>query len=327
MAFRLSQEQEELRQGFRDFCTGRVSLERVRALEGSGFERDLWRELAEMGVFHLRAPESAGGLGLGHVEAALVFAELGRAIAPGPLVWSHLASGLVDGAARGETVVTGLDLASSRRGPIVLEHLGVADAVLVLREDGVARLDPKSIRSERIETPLDPLTPVSSAAALPAGERLGGADLARDLRQLGTVLTAGMLLGIAEATHVLAVDYAKERKQFDRPIGSFQAIKHMLADTFVRQEIARASVYAAAATLDHPEVADVATVVSEAKITAGEAAMKNARTCIQVQGGMGYTWELPSHLFLKRTWVLESSFGTIEEHADQLAEGVGAAGT
>src|SRR5262245_40815879 len=126
MAFTLTQEQEELQRGFRDFCSRRVSIERVRSLEGSGFDRELWGELAEMGVFHLREPESAGGLGLGHVEAALVFAELGRAIAPAPLLWTHLAAGLVDGAASGETVVTGIDLATNRHMGAVLEHLDVA---------------------------------------------------------------------------------------------------------------------------------------------------------------------------------------------------------
>jgi len=130
------------------------------------------------------------------------------------------------------------------------------------------------------------------------------------------------MLGVAEATHDLAVAYAKEREQFGRPIGSFQAIKHMLADSFVRKEVARASAFAAAATLDHPEVGDVAQAVSGAKINAGEAAMKNARTCIQVHGGMGYTWEVATHYYLKRAWVLENRFGTASAHADSLGAAV-----
>jgi alkylation response protein AidB-like acyl-CoA dehydrogenase len=140
----------------------------------------------------------------------------------------------------------------------------------------------------------------------------------------GAVLTAAQQLGIAEATLALAVEYARGREQFSRPIGSFQSIKHILADCFVRQEAARAAVYAAGATLDQPSVGDVARAVSAAKINAGEAAWKNARACIQVHGGMGYTWEVPAHYFLKRAWVLESVFGGVEEHADFVAERVGA---
>ena len=272
-----------------------------------------------MGVFNLRLPESAGGLGLSHVDAVLVFEELGRALVPGPLVWTHLAAGLIDGAATGQTVVTGLDLTSNRHTPYVLEHLGAADAVLVLRDDGVWRIDPRQIESVLVTVPLDPLTPVHHAARLPEGERIADAQVSSALGLLGTTLCAATLLGISEATSEMGVAYAKERQQFDKPIGAFQAIKHMLADTFVRQELARAPVYAAGGTLDHPEVGDVATAVSEAKLVAGESAMKNARTCIQVHGGMGYTWEVPVHYFLKRIWVLESTFGTVDEHADRVA--------
>jgi alkylation response protein AidB-like acyl-CoA dehydrogenase len=128
------------------------------------------------------------------------------------------------------------------------------------------------------------------------------------------------LLGIAEATLELANAYAKGREQFDRPIGGFQAVKHILADMFVRQEVARAAAYAAGATIDDPIVGDVGRAVASAKITCGEAAMKNSRACIQVHGGMGFTWEVPAHYYLKRTWVFESVFGTVEEHAESVAE-------
>ena len=97
-------------------------------------------------------------------------------------------------------------------------------------------------------------------------------------------------------------------------------MKHILADMFVRQEVARAAAYAAGATIDDPLVGDVARAVSSAKITCGEAAMKNSRACIQVHGGMGFTWEVPAHFYLKRTWVFESVFGTIDEHAESVAE-------
>jgi alkylation response protein AidB-like acyl-CoA dehydrogenase len=160
---------------------------------------------------------------------------------------------------------------------------------------------------------------------LPRGRQVGDAALARKLWLEGAALTAGQLLGIAEETLTLANEYAKQREQFDRPIGKFQAIKHILADMFVRQEVARAAAYAAGATLDDPEVGDVERAVSSAKLNAGEAAMKNARMCIQVHGGMGFTWEIPAHFYLKRVWVLESIFGTCDAHADLVAEKVEAA--
>jgi len=325
--FRVNDDQQALQAGIRSFCEGRVSIDQLRTLEASGgLDRELWTDLAEMGVFSLRMSEEAGGVGLGAAEAVLVFEELGRALVPGPLAWSHLAASRIEGAADGSAVIGGLDLSDAAGAPFLVEHLDRLDALLVLRPDGVARLEPGALGAKPVATPLDPLTPVWEVAALPPGERIAGADAVRRLRLEGAVLAAAQQLGIAEATLALAVEYARGREQFSRPIGSFQAIKHILADCFVRQEVARAAVYAAGATLDDPAVGDVARAVSAAKINAGEAAWKNARACIQVHGGMGYTWEVPAHYFLKRAWVLESVFGGVEEHADAVAERVGARG-
>ena len=321
MDFRLSDDQEALRQGIRSFCEGRFPAERLGELEGKGgLERGSWAELAEMGVFSLRLPESQGGVGLGSADAVLVFAELGRRLVPGPLVWTHLAAGLVEGAAAGRAVVGGLDLLGPQPEPVLVEHLEGLDALVVLRREGVFRLDPRALRATPVGTPLDPLTPVHVVPELPAGARIGGRDEALRLRREGAALAAAQLLGIAEATLELAVAYAKQRQQFGRPIGGFQAVKHLLADMFVRQEVARAAVYAAGATLDHPDAGDVERAVAAAKLCAGEAAWKNARACIQVHGGMGYTWEVPAHYYLKRAWVLESVFGGAEEQAALAAE-------
>jgi alkylation response protein AidB-like acyl-CoA dehydrogenase len=303
--FRLSEDQEALRAGIRSFCEGRVTSDHLRTLEKErAFDPALWRELAELGVFQIRRPEAAGGLGLGNADAVLAFAELGRRLVPGPLAWSHLAAGLVDGAATGDVVVGGLDLAGAPAGPHLVEHCESLDVLLLLRDDGVLRIDARGLAAEPVAVPLDPLTPLHLLAALPT-------------------LVAGQLLGIAEATQELAVDYAKRREQFGRTIGSFQAIKHLLADMLVRQELARAAVYAAGATLDDPAVGDPARAVAGAKLLATEAAIKNARTCIQVHGGMGYTWELPAHYYLKRAYVLGSVFGTPEEHAESVAARIG----
>ena len=131
---------------------------------------------------------------------------------------------------------------------------------------------------------------------------------------------------MAEAATDLAVAYAKDRQQFGRPIGAFQALKHLMADMFVRAELARGAVYAAGVTLDDPAVGSVERAVASAKVTAGEAALANAKTCIQVHGGMGYTWEVDAHLLLKRAYVLEAAFGTRDHWSDALADLLGRPG-
>ena len=319
MNFQLSEDQEALQQGVRSFCEGRVPFGQLAELERTqGFDPTLWGGLAEMGVFNLRVAERDEGVGLGSADAVLVFQELGRRLVPGPLIWSHLAAGLIKGAATGEVVVGGLDLMGAATAPVLVEHLESLAALLVLRPQGAYRVALEELNAEAVAVPLDPLTPMHYVEMLPEGELIVGAEGARRLRLEGGALASAQLLGIAEATLELALDYAKTREQFGRAIGSFQAIKHMLADMFVRQESARAAVYAAGATLDDPEVGDVERAVSAAKINAGDAAMKNARSCIQIHGGMGYTWEVPAHYYLKRTWVLESVFGTVEEHSDRM---------
>jgi len=319
MNFQLSEDQEALQQGVRSFCEGRVPFGQLAELERTqGFDPTLWGGLAEMGVFNLRVAERDEGVGLGSADAVLVFQELGRRLVPGPLIWSHLAAGLIKGAATGEVVVGGLDLMGAATAPVLVEHLESLAALLVLRPQGAYRVALEELNAEAVAVALDPLTPMHYVEMLPEGELIVGAEGARRLRLEGGALASAQLLGIAEATLELALDYAKTREQFGRAIGSFQAIKHMLADMFVRQESARAAVYAAGATLDDPEVGDVERAVSAAKINAGDAAMKNARSCIQIHGGMGYTWEVPAHYYLKRTWVLESVFGTVEEHSDRM---------
>lgn len=321
MDFRLTEDQVALQSGIRSWCEGQLPLERLAELaKGEPFDRKLWSGLAEMGVFGLRAPESEGGVGLGLADAVLVFAELGRRLVPGPIAWTHLAAGLVPGAATGEAVVGGLDLAGALGEPYLVEHLASLGALLVLRDDGVFRVDPKSLDAEPVATPLDPVTPVSHVRSLPPGERIGGADVAARLRLEGAALTAAQCLGVAEMAQELASAYAKEREQFGRAIAGFQSIKHMLADMFVRQEMARAAVWAAGATYDQDGVGDRTRAIASARVVAQDAAMKNARACIQIYGGMGYTWEMPPHYYLKRAWVLSTQFGTSEEYEARLAE-------
>jgi alkylation response protein AidB-like acyl-CoA dehydrogenase len=318
--FQPTEDQKALREAIHAFVADKVPNERFPDLEKSkGFDRTLWSELAEMGVFSLRLSEDEGGVGLGYSDAVLVFEELGRRLVPGPLVWSHLAAGLIEGAATGDTVVGGIDLSGSQSGPVLIEHLDSIDVLLVLRPEGIFRIDAREIKGEEVEVSLDPLSPVSHVPDLPTGTKIADAAASARMRLEGAAIVSGQLLGLASGALEIANEYAMTREQFGRPIGGFQAVKHMLADMFVKQEAARAGAYNAGATLDAPEVADVERAVSAAKITAGEGAIRNARTCIQVHGGMGFTWEVIAHYYFKRAWVLENTFGTQDEHSERIA--------
>ncbi len=319
MDFELTAEQQALQEGMRNFCSGRFPMAVIRSLEQrGGVDPERWREVAEIGVFSLRLPESGGGVGLGVADAVLAFEELGRALVPGPLVWTHLAAGLVPGAASGDAVVGGIE----RDDPShLIEHFHALDVVLVLDRDGVWAVPAGEIDAVAVATPLDPLTPVAYyQGQLPRGDRILDAMGADELRRVGAALVAGQLLGISEATTDLAVAYSKERVQFDRPIGAFQAMKHLMADMVARTEVARGAVYAAGVTLDDPAVGQPDRAVAAAKLTAGEAALGNVRTCIQVHGGMGYTWEVDAHLFFKRAYVLEPCFGGRDAWAERMAD-------
>jgi len=341
MDFQLSEDQRALQQGIRSFCEDRYRFERIASLARAPALREDWQALAGMGVFGLRLPEHEGGVGLGMAHAAVVFAELGRCLAPGPILWSHLLAALIPGAASGETLVSGLDCApggaefgggevgesgaSGSAATVLIESGAELDALVVLRGDGVYRMDSAALAAGRkVGTPLDPLTPLLHLPALPQGQRIAGADAAAKLRLEGAVLVAALQLGIAESTLQLAVVHAKAREQFGRPIASFQAIKHFCADMFTRQELARAAVYAAAATLDDPEIGDPARAAAAARIVCGQAAMKNARQCIQIHGGMGYTWEMPPHYYLKRALVLEQTLTPTDTHRETLAASLAA---
>ncbi|MEV5171624.1 acyl-CoA dehydrogenase family protein [Streptomyces flaveolus] len=283
MRFRLTDDQRALRTGVRGLLERRFGREALRAAVATTgrLDRTLWRALGEAGFFALRLPEADGGVGLGLPEAVLAFEEAGRALLPGPLVATHLAAGGVPGAARGETVVAAVD------GELV-EWLDAAD---VVRGDCSGAVPLRSV---------DPLTPLHRVSAS------GPPD------PVAVLLTAAEQLGTAGRVCELAVQHARAREQFGRPIGAFQAVQHLCADLLVRAETARAAVYAAAVTAD---LADVAA----ARLLADEAAVRGARARLQVHGGMGFTWEADVHLHLRRAWVRVRRAGGSAESEELLA--------
>ncbi|QNA73906.1 acyl-CoA/acyl-ACP dehydrogenase [Streptomyces sp. So13.3] len=313
-------------------------------------DRVLWRELGEAGFFALRLPEADGGVGLGLPEAVLVFEEAGRVLLPGPLVGTHLAAThltgpVAAGAAAGELLV------ALALPPAPVGHLGAADAVLVLGEPGSQELGAGEPGSQEFGSgelggtgvglfaadgypaaeirSVDPLTPLHlpgsvlpPARALDGGAGVEAASAGADpvlagadpvlLRREAALLTAALQVGSAGRTLAMAVQHARQREQFGRPIGAFQAVKHLCADMLVRLEMARTAVYAAAVSGDGFETA-------AARLLADDAASRNARDCLQVFGGMGFTWEADVHLHIKRSWVLAAGRGDAERHEEELA--------
>ena len=353
MDLTLNSDQVALRAGIREYLADRWNADRLRSCAPVTAQE--WKELAGLGVFGLLLPEAAGGMGLGLADAAIVFEELGAALVPGPLVPTVLAaSGVVPGAAEGDAIVAMLDLAAP--GPAIIEHLGLATHVVVVSDDGLFLLPAPALASASAvpargttpvtpAEPLDPLTPVAVAAGdVPAlmsrAERVGSAADAALWRVRGAVLVAALQVGIAQGGLDLGVRYVTEREQFGRVVGSFQAVKHLLAESLARVELARAAVLAAAVTADDPPAAgdpaaggaaaggaaagdlaagDLAVAAATAKVLADDAATAGGRTCVQVHGGMGFTWEVLAHLYLKRAWVQETAFGTTAEHEAFLA--------
>jgi alkylation response protein AidB-like acyl-CoA dehydrogenase len=296
MNFDLSDDQVALRDGIRSLLEGKFPMSRVR----EGFDRSTYDDLNDAGVFSLRKD------GFSWSDATLVYEELGRALVPGPLVWSF-----------GRDAITGgLDLTVG--GTRYVEHFDAIDQLLVLDDAGIALVDPSALSLVGADWPLDPLTPVAPLESLPDLTHIGHVDALAVLRLQGALLTAAYCVGMADALTDLAVAYAKEREQFNRPIGSFQAVKHICADMVVRAEVARAATYAAACVLDDPETGEIGRALSGAKLMANEAAIVNGKSATQVFGGMGFTWEVDVHLYLKRAWVLDTHFGSVDHHADSI---------
>ncbi len=318
-----SEDQRELQQMISRFSLDRFPADTVRDFAAPGhFDRSAWRELAELGTFGIALPESAGGVGLRWIDTVLVHEALGAALTPGPLLAATLAAGLVPGVLEGEVVPAIVERPA--HGAVLVEHLSVADVLLVVEADGIRVLDPSTLDTTLLNEPTDPATSVSVVRELPVGEPIADAETADRLRLLGSLLASAQLVGISEGSTALAVTYANEREQFGRPIGSFQGLKHLLADCYARTEVSRSAVWAAGVLVDEPEAGDLRRAVAGARVLAGRAATENGKTCVQVHGGMGFTWEVDAHLFLKRAWILETAFGSIDDAAELVAEALAA---
>jgi alkylation response protein AidB-like acyl-CoA dehydrogenase len=354
MSLPLPEEQEEFRSAVRGLLARRSRFEDVRRLmEGAGHDAAVWKELADqLGLQGLLIGEEHGGQGFDLEVAAIAFEEAGRALLCAPLLPTVLVTvalvlsddpaaqeRFLPGLASGETIATITDVgrddgalaAVAGRGPeAVLEgskdHVldgGVANLALVLADGNrlyAVDLDAPGIRRRPLETMDQTRRQVrlefNDAAATPVGGD-AGALLDAVMDRAAVLLAAEQVGGAARALE-MAVGYAKDREQFGRPIGSFQAIKHKCADMLVAVESARSAVYAAAQALaaGDPEGPLLASMV---KAAASEAYVHATAENIQIHGGVGYTWEHDAHLLYKRSTSSEVLFGDPASHRQRVA--------
>jgi alkylation response protein AidB-like acyl-CoA dehydrogenase len=324
--FAFTDEQVGLRRSVRKVVElhGGVGAARRAMQSELGHDGALWSRLAgDLGLAGLVIPERLGGAGLGWVEVAAVNEELGAALAPVPffstvclatsvLVACPGADAALAAIARGETAALVVGRGSRH---VVDGH--TADLLVVATDDGVfvVRGDAPGVRRRRIAT-VDPTRTVAEVqldAAAPL-ERVGDrADL-----DLARVALAAEQVGGAQRCLDLAVEYAKVRQQFGRPIGSFQAIQHTCADMFVLVESARSAAYHAAWTADHdPE--NLGAAAATAAAYCGDAFYRCAGDAIQVHGGIGFTWEHDAHLYWKRARADRALLGAPAAQRERIA--------
>ncbi|MFE0513256.1 acyl-CoA dehydrogenase family protein [Streptomyces sp. NPDC058964] len=343
-----SEEEEALRAAVRDLLTDHCDAAGVIARTESDAPQDLalWKALADgMGLAGLLVPEERGGQGASHREAAVVLEELGRAVAPVPYLTSavvatealltcgdedllgRLAAGRSIGAlavalhtAPGGAVRT----VRVEDGRLHGELTGIADAaaadvLLVPGADGGLYAVGADAVTITPQTSLDLTRPVATVTLDgAAGRRLGEAEPAvRRALRAGAGLLASEQLGVAEWALTETVRYLKERKQFNRQVGGFQALKHRLAQLWLEVVSLRAAARNAADALSTGEDTDIAVAVAQA--CASGVAVHAAEEALQLHAGIGMTWEHPIHLYLKRAKADSIAYGTAGAHREALA--------
>ncbi|MES9523533.1 acyl-CoA dehydrogenase family protein [Streptomyces capoamus] len=343
-----SEEEQALRAAVRDLLTDHCAPADVlaRGESGTPFDRALWKSLAEgMGLAGLLVPEEQGGQGATHREAAVVLEELGRAVAPLPYLTSavvateallacddrELLARLASGRTIGVLAVglatapgAGVRTARAENGTLSGELTGIADAavadvLLVPADDGGLYAVTADAVTVTPQVSLDltrPLATVTLTGA--AGRRVGdfGPAVERALRAAAGLL-ASEQLGVADWALTETVRYLKERRQFNRPVGGFQALKHRLAQLWLEVVNLRAAARAAADALASGEDTDLSVAVAQAY--AAPVAVHATEEAVQLHGGIGMTWEHPAHLYLKRAKADSIAYGTAGAHRTALA--------
>jgi alkylation response protein AidB-like acyl-CoA dehydrogenase len=356
MNFDFTDDQRAIKRTAHDFLEARYRPETVRQLaeDERGFSDEQWAELVELGWQGVIVPEAHGGLGLGTVELVVIAEEMGYALAPSPWFSNVCAAAMLVAAGTDEQRRRWLEPlaagemrgtlavwderagwapdhseAESADGRLTATKIAVPDAgsaafAIVAGADRVHYLVDLGADGARVsaEPALDPTRKLFRLELEGArAEPLSGGDgdsLASAYASIVTTLAAENV-GVAQRTMEMAVTFAKDRKQFERPIGSYQAVSHRCAQMLLEVESARSLAYWAAWALDHePDTALRA--ASMAKAYAGDAGFRVAASALQVHGGIGFTWEHDLHFFLKRAKANAHAFGDSRWHRDRVAE-------
>ncbi|MEM7142892.1 MAG: acyl-CoA dehydrogenase family protein [Actinomycetota bacterium] len=330
MDFDLSPDQVALRDAAADLLDAECTIERVRAAT-AGIDRALWASMIEQGWTAIAVPEERGGLGLGVVEVAVLLEQAGAHLAPVPLLQQLVAIASLDGHERFDAVVAGDAVAAVAHRDVTLHDDGtvsgrpepvvygaLADILVVPAGDHLVAVDLSGV-DRSAEPAMDQTRELAwiDLDRAPAVV-LGGVDAVAAHRRRGAVCHAAEMLGSAETVMNLAVEYAKAREQFGRPIGSFQAVKHRCADMLVDVEGMRSAVYHAAWAIGADD-ADAAVAAATAKVWCSDAGVRVAESALQVHGGIGFTWEADVHLHLKRAQLDQVAFGDARHHRAELA--------
>ena len=325
MRFALDEDREALRSTARDLLTELCPPAAVRAAWTQAPDPAPWQALTAAGALSVLVPQSDGGLGLDETYLVPVLEEAGRAALPHPLTETALVAaplGVV-----GPMVATDLGAV----GPIVATDLGAAGAAVpsATFAESFLLVSGRGLRLyEAHEVDVEPVATVDASRHCGrVRPRAGGETVTEDPDAVAAAFDRGVLgaaaelVGLSRAMLELTVDYAAQRHQFGRPIGSFQAVKHHLANARIQIEFASPAVLYAAYAVAHSRP-EATRSVSQAKWLAGEAAAVTGRAALQCHGAIGYTTEYDLHVYLKRSWALARSWGGADFHADRVAASI-----
>ena len=336
MDFSFTEDQLLLRDGLREVLAGECPASVLRQAWAHGPVEGLWRSLAENGLVGASVSEAFGGLGFTPIDWVLLFEEVGRAAVPEPVLdTTAVVVPVLEDLGSAElkaqwlpAIAAGEVKCAVAMGTDPVPYAAEADAVLVLEAKRVLWLERGGFTTSEQAAVDGGRRPATLAFDDAAGiELAAGLDAVRagDLaRRLGALASSAELIGLASHLMDESVAYVKRREQFGRPIGSFQAIKHLLANALVDLEFARPMVYRAAWSLSSvdtdPLLAEVA--VSSAKSLSTDAAQQVARAALQCHGAMGYSYECDLHLWLKRVWARAVDWGDARHHRARVADRV-----
>jgi alkylation response protein AidB-like acyl-CoA dehydrogenase len=334
MDFSFTEDHHAFREALRSLLQKACTAEHLRAAwsNHTGRVPELWERMAELGIVGLTAPEKHGGLGMSELDLVLLLEESGRAALPEPLVETTavgiplladlrangVTTSLLKRAQAGQAVITiGLESA-----PYV-SHANVADVFIMQRADELHLLSAEDVEIA-LQPSVDGARRIFSTSWVPTKKTLlARGDTARNASATaldrGALATAAQLLGVAQQMLDSSVEYAQVREQFGKPIGTFQAVKHALANASIQLEFARPLVYRAAYSMAERDE-QRSLHVSLAKAYASEAAYHVSRAALQVHGAIGYSFEADLHLWMKRAWALGAAWGDASWHRDRIGK-------